>query len=293
MDFLRKNRITILIIGVALVSLARMFVLLLGTDPINGYSQSLLWSIVQIAVCALVLAVTVAPAVYPKQELKLGDSVLFRIMAGIAALGYAVKLAMSLVGLWREFSLNMMMYEIRLPWLALVKVLLAVLAVGFFFLLCRAGTRLPSTMSLILILGPIGLYVVRLIESFMTITMNPSVDTYSILLLGCCAGLMFLSYLGRCLLDMKVKSAFAAWTAVAAVVLALSSVANLLFTVVKAPAYLGLIAIEDLICDFCLMLVAVAGTNIHQGVPLGVRRHAMVGSAVPLPRHRGRYIPKH
>lgn len=293
MDFLRKNRITILSIGIGLVVLTRIFVLLLGTDPINGYSQSLLWSIVQIAVCALVLAVTVVPAVYPKQELKLGDSVLFRIMAGIAALGYAVKLAMSLVGLWQEFSLNMMMYEIRLPWLAVGKVVLAILAVGFFFVLWRAGTALPSVMSLILILGPIGLYVIRLIESFMTITMNPSVDTYAILLLGCCAGLMFLSHLGRCLLDRKIKPAFAVWSSAAAVVLALSAVAALVFTVVKAPAYLGLIAVEDLICDFCIMLLAVACANIHKGVPLSVRRHAMVGSATPLPCYNGRYIPKH
>lgn len=293
MDFLRKNRITILSIGIGLVSLARMFVLLLGTDPINGYSQSLLWSIIQIAVCALVIAATVIPVVYPKQEMKLGDSVLFRVMAGVGILGYAVKLAMSLVGLWQEFSMNMMMYQIRLPWLALAKVVLSVLAVGFFFLLCRVGTRLPSTTSLILILGPIGLYVIRLIESFMTITMNPSVDTYAILLLSCCAGLLFLSYLGRSLLDMTVKPAFAVCTSVAAVLLALSSVATLVFSVIQAPAYVGLIPIEDLLCDFCLMLLAVAGTNIHQGVPVNMRRHAMVGSAVPLPRRRGRYIPKH
>ena len=293
MDFLRKNRITILSIGVGLVCLVRMFVLLLGTDPINGYSQSLLWSIVQIVVCGLVIAATALPAVYPKQVLKLGDSILFRIMAGIGVLGYAVTLAMSLVGLWQELSMNMMLYQIRIPWLALVKVLLAILAVGFFFLLCRAGTRLPSTASLVLILGPIGLYVIRLIEAFMTITMNPSVDTYAILLLSCCAGLMFLSHLGRCLLDQTVRSAFVLWLSVAAVILALSCVAALVFMIVKAPAYIGLIAIEDLICDFCIMLLAVAGTNIHQGELMSVRRHAMVGSAVPLPRGRGRYIPKH
>ena len=293
MDFLRKNRITILAIGIGLVGLIRMFVLLLGTDPINGYSQSLWWSIIQIAVCVLVMGATMAPAVYPKQVMKLGDSLLFRITAGICALGYAVKLAMSLVGLWQEFSLNMMMYEIRLPWLAVGKVVLAILAVGFFFLLWRAGTALPSVMSLVLILGPIGLYVIRLIESFMTITMNPSVDTYAILLLSCCAGLMYLSHLGRCLLDGKIKPAFAVWTSVAAVLMALSAVAALVFTVVKAPAYLGLIAVEDLICDFCIMLLAVACTNIHKSVPLSVRRHAMVGSAAPLPRHNGRYIPKH
>lgn len=293
MDFFRKNRITILSIGIGLVAFTRMLVLLLGTDPINGYSQSLLWSIIQIAVCALVLGAVVVPAVYPKQVMNLGDSLLFRIMAGMGVVGYAVKSAMSLVGLWQEFSLNMMMYEIRLPWLAVGEVVLSILAVGFFFLLCRAGTALPSTMSLIFILGPIGLYVMRLIESFMTITMNPSVDTYAILLLSCCAGLMFLSHLGRCLLDGKIKPAFAVWSSAAAVVLALSAVAALVFTVVKAPAYLGLIAVEDLICDFCIMLLAVACANIHQGVPLRARKHAMVGSAAPMPRHRGRYIPKH
>ena len=293
MDFLRKNRITILSIGIGLVSLTRMFVLLLGTDPINGYSQSLLWSIIQIVICALVVILTIVPAILPGQDMELGDSVLFRIMAGVGILGYTVKLVMSLVGLWQEISLNMMMYEIRLPWLALVKVLLSVLAVGFFFLLCRTGTRLPSAASLILILGPIGLYAIRLIESFMTITMNPSVDTYAILLLSCCAGLMFLSYLGRGLLDITVKSAFAAWTVIAAVMLALSSVAALVFAIVQAPAYAGLIAVEDLICDFCVMLLAVAGANLHPCAPAKVRRHTMVGSAVPLPHRRGRYIPKH
>ncbi len=293
MDFLRKNRITILIIGVGLVCLTRMFVLLLGTDPINGYSQSLFWAIMQIVVCALVLAATIVPAISSRQETAVGNSTLLRIMAGIGTLGYAAKLAMSLVGVWREFSMNMMMYQIRLPWPALAEVLLSVLSVGFFFLLWRVGVHLPSTTSLILILGPIGLYVIRLIESFMTITMNPSVDTYAILLLSCCAGLMFLSHLGRCLLDMKVKPAFAVWTAVAAVMLGLSSVVELVFTLIPAPAYVGLIAIEDLVCDFCVMLLAVAGVNIHQCSPSQLRRHAMVGSAVPLPRRRGRYIPKH
>ncbi len=293
MDFLRKNRITILSIGVGLVCLTRMFVLLLGTDPINGYSQSLFWAIMQIVVCVLVLAATAVPVIFPMQETAVGDSLLLRVMAGIGTLGYAAKLAMSLVNLWREFSMNMMMYQIRLPWLALVEVLLAVLAVGFFFLLWRVGTHLPSTASLFLILGPIGLYVIRLIESFMAITMNPSVDTYAILLLGCCAGLMFLSHLGRCLLDMTVKPAFAVWTAVAAVMLGLSSVVALVFALVPAPAYVGLIAVEDLVCDFCVMLLAVAGVNIHQCASVQVSRHAMVGSAMPQPRRRGRYIPKH
>lgn len=293
MGFLSKNRITILGIGIGLVSVMRMFVLLLGTDPVNGYATSLLWTVLQIAVCVLVVVAASVPVLFSKQSVAVGDTLFLRITAGVTCLGFAVKLAMSLVGLWQEFSLNMMMYQIRVPWLAVVEVLLAILSVGFFFLICRVGVDLPSDASLILILGPIGLYVIRLIESFMTITMNPSVDTYAILLLGCCAGLMFLSHLGRCLLDGAGKPVFTVWTAVAAVILALSSVAALVFSAVPAPVYVGLIPFADLLCDFCVALLALSCSVIRQGAPAGRRRHVMVGSAVPVPRGRGRYIPKH
>ena len=293
MDFLKKNRITILSIGMVLVCLTRIFVLLLGTDRVNGYSQSVLWAVLQIAVCGLVMLAVGLPAFFPRKDVPVGDTFLLRAMAGVAMLGFAVKVGMALVGLWQEFSMNMLMYEIRMPWVSLLEVLLSILSVGFFFLICRTGIQLPSPASLVLILGPIGLYVIRLIESFMTITMNPSVDTYAILLLSCCAGLMFLSYFGRSLLDLKGKPMFFAWSGVAAVMLGLSSVAALVFTVVKAPAYLGLIGVEDLVCDLCVMLLAIACTNLHQGAPVRVRRRAMVGSAVPVPRHLDRYIPKH
>ncbi len=293
MEFLRKNRMIFIVTGVAVLSVVRMLVLLLGTDPVNGYSNSVLWAALQIAVCALALGLSVLPVLFDKNQAPVGDSKPFRVMAGIAAVVFAVHLGVSLVELWREFSSAMLMYRLVIPWAAIGKVLLSVLAVGFFFLLCRCGTCLPSNVSLLLILGPIGLYMIRLIDDFMTITMNPSVDTYAILLLSGGLALLFLSQLGRVLLDGQVGRGFLAASSAAALLLALSAVAATVFSALHAPVYQGLVGLSDMLCDLSLMAVALAGGYLTKAMPVSRRRHAMVGSTVPVPRRRGRYIPKH
>ncbi len=293
MEFLKKNRMIFIIAGVAVLSVVRMLVLLLGIDPVNGYSNSVLWAVLQIAVCAFALGLTVLPVLFDKNQTPMGDAKIFRVMAGFAAVVFAVHLGLSLVGLWNEFSSAMLVYRLAIPWAAIGKVLLSVLSVGFFFLLCRCGTRLPSNASLLLILGPIGLYMIRLIDDFMTITMNPSVDTYAILLLSGGLALLFLSQLGRVLLDGQVGRGFLAASSAAALLLALSAVAATIFSLLGAPVYQGLIGLSDLLCDLSLMTLALSGGYLTKAVPDSPRRHAMVGSAVPVPRRRGRYIPKH
>ncbi len=293
MEFLKKNRMIFLVAGVAVLSVVRMLVLLLGTDPINGYSSSALWSVLQIAICALALGLTVLPVLFDKNQTPVGDSKIFRVMAGMAAVFFAVHLGVSLVGLWREFSGAMLMYRLTIPWVAIGKVLLSVLSVGFFFLLCRFGTCLPSNACLLLILGPIGLYMIRLIDDFMTLTMNPSVDTYAILLLSGGLALLFLSQLGRLLLDGQAGRGFLAAASAAALLLALSAVASTVFSILSAPVYQGLVGLSDLLCDLSLMALALSGGFLTKVAPVAPHRHAMVGSAVPQLRHRGRYIPKH
>ncbi len=293
MEFLRKNRMIFLVVGVAVLSIVRMLVLLLGIDPVNGYSNSVLWAVLQIVVCVLALGLTVLPVLFDKNQTPVGDSKAFRIMAGIAAAVFAIHLSVSLVGLWREFSSAMLMYRLTIPWVAIGKVLLSVLSVGFFLLLCRCGTRLPSKASLLLILGPIGLYMIRLIDDFMTITTNPSVDTYAILLLSGGLALLFLSQLGRVLLDGQVGRGFLAVASAAALLLALSAVASTVFSILSAPVYQGLVGLSDLLCDLSLMTLALSGGYLTGSTPVSHRRHVMVGSADPQLRRRGRYIPKH
>lgn len=294
MEFLRKNRMTITVAGVVLLILVRMLVLLLGIDPINGYSKSVLWSILQFAVCAVLVLLLSVPILIRKQApLPAGDSRLFRIMTAIAAGVYFIQVITSLVQLWTQFSSAIMMYQLQIPWVAIAKVVLSILAVGFFFLLCRCGTRLPSEVSLSLILGPIGLYIFRLIDGFMSITTNPSVDTYSLLVLSGGLTLFFLSQLGRMLLDGVIGRGFWIASSLASLVLSLSSVAALMFAVMQAPVYAGLIGWSDLLCDVAMLLVAVSAVSLAKPVPVHPRRHAMVGSAVPKLRRQGRYIPKH
>lgn len=294
MEFLRKNRMTITVAGVVLLILVRMLVLLLGTDAVNGYSNSVFWSVCQIAVAVLFVVLLGLPILMQgKEPAPLGDSRGFRISAGIAAAVFFVYTIVSLIDLLMQFGSAMMMYQMQVPWTAILKVVLSILAVGFFYLLARCGNVLPSSTSLILILGPIGLYIFRLIDSFMEITLNPSVDTYALLVISGGLTLFFLSNLGRALLDGEFKRAFGMASVLAVLSLSLSSVATLIFLLLQAPVYAGLVGLADLTCDVAMLLLAVLSVQSDKPVFLSRRRHAMVGSAVPTPRRRGRYIPKH
>ena len=294
MEFLRKNRITITIAGVVLLVLVRMLCLLLGIDPINGYTRSVLWTAVSLAVWLIAAALLVVPAIIQEpREVAVGDSILFRIMSGLAAGVFLVETIVSLVQLWQNLSGAMLMYQFMIPWSAIMKVVFGVLSVGFFFLLCRFGAQLPSVSCLILILGPIGLYILRLIDMFMNITLNPSVDTYSLLVLSGGLALFFLSKLGRMLLDQMITRIFRVCASLAALALALSSVASLLFSLMRAPVYAGLIDWSALLSDVAILFVAISTEKLGgEWVSKLPRRHVMVGSAVPM-RRRGRYIPKH
>ena len=294
MEFLRKNRMTITVAGVVLLILVRMLVLLLGTDAVNGYSNSVFWSVCQIAVAVLFVVLLGLPILMQgKEPAPFGGSRGFRISAGIAAAVFFVYTIASLIDLLMQFGSAMMMYQMQIPWTAILKVVLSILAVGFFSLLARCGNVLPSSTSLILILGPIGLYIFRLIDSFMEITLNPSVDTYALLVVSGGLTLFFLSNLGRALLDGEFKRAFGMASVLAVLSLSLSSVATLIFLLLQAPVYAGLVGWADLTCDVAMLLLAVLSVQSDKPVFLSRRRHAMVGSAVPTPRRRGRYIPKH
>jgi hypothetical protein len=294
MDFLRKNRMTITVAGVVLLILVRMLVLLLGTDAVNGYSNSVFWSVCQIAAVVLFVLLLGLPVLMGgKGSAPMGDSRGLRIGAGMAAAVFFVYTLVSLIELLMQFGSAVMMYQVLIPWAAILKVVLSILAVGFFYLLARCGSVLPSSASLILILGPIGLYIFRLIDSFMEITLNPSVDTYALLVVSGGLTLFFLSNLGRALLEGKVKRIFLISSSLSALALSLSSVSTLIFSLLQAPVYAGLIGWADLACDIAMMLVAVLVGQSGKPVFVSRRRHAMVGSAVPTPRRRGRYIPKH
>lgn len=294
MEFLRKNRMTITVAGVVLLILVRMLVLLLGTDAVNGYSNSVFWSVGQIAAAVLFVLLLGLPVLTQgKRIAPMGDSRGFRVGAGIAAAVFFVYTIVSLIELLTQFGSAIMMYQMQIPWTAILKVVLSILAVGFFYLLARGGNVLPSSASLILILGPIGLYIFRLIDSFMEITLNPSVDTYALLVISGGLTLFFLSNLGRALLDGGIKRAFLLSSSLSALALSLSSVATLVFSLLQAPVYAGLVGWADLACDVAMLLLAVLAVQSDKPAFVSRRRHAMVGSAVPTPRRRGRYIPKH
>lgn len=294
MEFLRKNRMIITVAGVVLLILVRMLVLLLGTDAVNGYSNSVFWSVCQItAVLLFVLLLGLPVFMGGKISAPMGDSRGLRVVAGIAAAVFFAYTIVSLIELLMQFGSAMMMYQMQIPWTAVLKVVLAILAVGFFYLMARCGKALPSATSLILILGPIGLYILRLIESFMEITINPSVDTYALLVVSGGLTLFFLSNLGRALLEGTVKRTFLIASSLSVLALSLSSVATLIFSLLQAPVYAGLVGWADLACDIAMMLVAVFVGQSDKPVFVSRRRHALVGSAVPRPRRRGRYIPKH
>ena len=294
MEFLRKNRMMITIVGAVLLVLVRMFSLLLGIDPINGYTR-FAWVTVLTVVVGLVLAVLlIVPIVRldPKRR-ALGDSLLFRIMSGVVAVAFLAETGVALVDLWNQLSGAMMMYQLEIPWVALLRVVLDILGVGFFFLLFRCGTQLPSDLCLILILGPIGLYIMRLIEMFMSITLNPSVDTYALMVLSTGLVLFFLSNLGRALLDGAITRVFSAGASLTALMLALSGIASPVLSIMQVPTYAGLIGWSAFLCDFSMLLFAVSTASFTADPAMATRRrHQMVGAAVPV-RHRGRYIPKH
>ncbi len=293
MEFLRKNRMIFTMAGAALLCVVRMLVLLLGTDRINGYSISDVWTVLQVVLCVFVLLLAALPSLWGNGRVSMGDGKVFRIMAAIAAVVFATQLIVSLVALWKEFSGALLMYRLEIPWLAIGKVLFAILSVGFFFLLCWKGPQLPSAISLTLILGPIGLYILRLIDDFMTITTNPSVDTYAIRLLSCGVALLFLSQLGRVLLDGSGKSSFLAVSSASVVLLALSAVAATVLAMLRVPVYQGLFGITTQLCDLALMGFALSCGYSAQVTPVAGRRHAGTGMALLPSFHRGRYIPKH
>jgi hypothetical protein len=84
-----------------------------------------------------------------KGSAPMGDSRGLRIGAGMAAAVFFVYTLVSLIELLMQFGSAMMMYQMLIPWAAILKVVLSILAVGFFYLLARCGSVLPSSVSLI------------------------------------------------------------------------------------------------------------------------------------------------
>jgi hypothetical protein len=149
MEFLRKNRMMITVVGVVLLILVRMLVLLLGTDAVNGYSNSVFWSVCQIAIALLFVLVLVLPVLARGNiSAPLGDSRGVRISAGMAAAVFFVYTIVSLIELWMQFNGALMMYQLQIPWTAILKIILSILSVGFFYLMARCGSVLPSASSL-------------------------------------------------------------------------------------------------------------------------------------------------
>ncbi len=292
MEYLRKKRNIIIIIGAAVLSVVRMLVLLLGVDPSSGYHTSQFWAALQIVIVAAILFVAVVPSLRDKGQVPFRDCREFCTVAGLVAVAFSLHTVMMFVELWQNLSQTIFFYRVQVPWLSVIKIVLSGVSVVFFFLLWRNGTRFFKISHVALILGPIGLYVIGLVEDFMTITMNPSVDSYAVHLLSTGITLLFLSCFGRVLIEGTIKGHWFVMCAAASLLLALSAVAALVFGLLPAPVYRSMISTSTYVCDLAMMGLSLCCAFMVESTETAARR-PRPRAKTALSLNYSNYVPKH
>ncbi len=292
LEFLKKNRMVITIVSVVLLAIMRAFVLLLGIDPVNGYSRVSWLSTLQIGICVIALAAAIAPDALDQVKYAIRTTKTFRIVTAIVAVAFLAYAVLSMLTFWNELIPAYNNMEIALPWKDLLKIVLGLMSVVFFFLLFRGGCALPNNRTLVFILGPIGIYTIRIIDNFMTATLNPAVDTYVIMMLGYCAALLFFTTLGRTLLEAAVNRWFKMASGAAAMLLAVAIMAAAVFRFMPVAVYLPSITLADIIIDGAVILLAIVAPCLSSEDVAERRKIRYTQVITPL-RAKGIYTPKH
>lgn len=298
LSFFRKSQTVAAWIGAAVLTALRGLMILFGEEADTGYTSSSAFLIALIAAGALLLVWELIPALSRagKKPLRRPKGIRgFYLLLGAA---FAARCADAVRELLTGIAGSAGPYSVRIPVLPFFELILSVLGVCFFLLLFLGGGTLQSRGAVLLAIGPVGIYMIRLVEEFMNLTMNPAVPAYALMIISVGFSLLLLVRFGRLLLEGSAGLEFRTIAALCSGALAMTTVWQIVFSLVSAPVFLPQAAVSEVVLDFALLLFSLVAPRLIGEGGEGVPAVPEEGSRRPAPRaarsaSRGRYTPRH